>query len=49
MSWGHASASKAVDLTRELIKKEAAAIEEAATHCQELIVLGSYPRSKRIL
>ena len=27
----------------------AAAILEAETHCQELIVLGSYPRSKRIL
>lgn len=27
----------------------AGAIEEAATHCQELIVLGSYPRARRIL
>ncbi len=27
----------------------AAAIEEARTHCQELVVMGSYPRSKRIL
>jgi chorismate mutase/prephenate dehydratase len=27
----------------------AAAIAEAQTHCQELTVLGSYPRSKRIL
>jgi len=27
----------------------ASAIEDAAEHCQELIVLGSYPRSKRIL
>lgn len=26
-----------------------AAIDEAATHCMELIVLGSYPRAKRIL
>ncbi|MBK7404080.1 MAG: prephenate dehydratase [Phycisphaerales bacterium] len=26
-----------------------AALEEAATHCKELIVLGSYPRAKRIL
>ncbi len=27
----------------------AAALEEAGTHCQQLHVLGSYPRSKRIL
>jgi chorismate mutase/prephenate dehydratase len=27
----------------------AAALREAASHCKELIVLGSYPRSKRIL
>jgi chorismate mutase/prephenate dehydratase len=27
----------------------AAAIEEASGHCEELIVLGSYPRSRRIL
>lgn len=27
----------------------AAAVREAATHCQELAILGSYPRSKRIL
>lgn len=27
----------------------AAAIKEAATHCRDLTVLGSYPRSKRIL
>lgn len=27
----------------------AAAIKEAATHCKDLTVLGSYPRSKRIL
>lgn len=27
----------------------AAAVEEAATHCQELAILGSYPRSRRIL
>lgn len=27
----------------------AGAIEEATTHCEELIVLGSYPRSRRIL
>jgi chorismate mutase/prephenate dehydratase len=27
----------------------AAAVDRARTHCQELVVLGSYPRSKRIL
>ena len=27
----------------------AKALREAALHCKELIVLGSYPRSKRIL
>jgi len=27
----------------------AAAISEAASHCQSLTILGSYPRSKRIL
>ncbi|HYO69948.1 MAG TPA: prephenate dehydratase, partial [Archangium sp.] len=26
-----------------------AAVEQAQTHCRELIVLGSYPRSRRIL